>query len=242
MRIFSIVKYVGTSYKGWQRQNNEPSIEECIENCLLKIFSMQIIIYASGRTDAGVHALGQTFHFDIYEDIDVKKLQYSLNRLLPKDIHIIEMKKVSDDFHARFSSISKEYLYIINNHEDDPFMMPYCYDYYHKLDIHKMEQCSKLFIGEHCFQNFTSKPQDDWGFVRNIASISITEKDGFIYLDFVGNGFMRYMVRNIVGALLKCGSGHMSVEEINAILINPIRNIAPFKAPAKGLYLKRVNY
>lgn len=242
MRLLCVVKYVGTNYKGWQKQSHLPSIQQEIETILERIFSKQIIIYASGRTDAGVHALGQTFHFDIDENIDIVKLQYSLNRLLPKDIHIVSIKKVSNDFHARFSSVSKEYLYIINNGEEDPFMNEYCYNYFHNLDVSLLEACSKIFIGEHCFQNFTSKPQDDWGFIRTISSIKINKKGNLIYIDFIGNGFMRYMVRNIVGALIKVSSGSLSIEDIKKILISKNRQIAPFKVPATGLYLNKVNY
>lgn len=245
MRIFCIVKYVGTSYKGWQKQIGKPSVESTIEDKLSSIFNETIKVVASGRTDAGVHALGQTFHFDVSRSITQKelfKILYALNRLLPKDIHVLKMDIVNDDFHARFSSKSKEYLYVLNIGEEDPFMEPYCINIYRDLDIEKMKECAKEFIGTHNFQNFTSKDEDEDNYVRTIFDISFHKKKNLLIVKFSGDGFMRYMVRNLMGTLLQIGENKIDITDVKNILNNKNRVIVHYKAPAQGLYLYKVNY
>ena len=245
MRYFVVVSYRGTAFCGWQRQtvSKLPSIEETIEKVIARILSSEIKIYGSGRTDAGVHALGQTFHFDSPKELDEQKFAHSLNELLPKDIRILSVTKVADDFHARFNAKSKTYLYKIRNKKvSDPFSSDLEYTLGQKLDVEKMVEASKLFVGQHNFQNFTSKEQDDEKFVRNIGEIDIkTDKDN-IEISLTGNGFMRYMVRMIVGNLIQVGLGKLTAEDIKKELENPVRRPSSFKAPAYGLYLKEVKY
>ena len=245
MRYLAKVSYRGTAFCGWQKQtvSKLPSIEESIEKVLSRILSTNIKIYGSGRTDAGVHALGQTFHFDSPKELDVNRTAHSLNELLPEDIRILLLEKVSEDFHARFSAKSKTYLYKIRNCKvSDPFSSDLEYTLGQKLDVTKMVEASKLFIGEHSFQNFTSKEQDDEKFTRNIGKIDIKTKGNNIEILITGNGFMRYMVRMIVGNLIQVGLGKLSTEDIKKALENKERKPSSYKAPAYGLYLVEVRY
>lgn len=245
MRYFAVVSYRGTSFCGWQKQtvSKLPSIEETIEKVISRILSNETKIYGSGRTDAGVHALAQTFHFDSDKELDVKRFMNSLNELLPEDIRILSVEKVSDDFHARFSAISKTYLYKIRNSKvSNPFSFNLEYTLGQTLDVEKMVEASKLFIGEHNFQNFTSKEEDEQKFLRNIGEITIIPDKNNIEIILKGNGFMRYMVRMIVGNLIQVGLGKLTKEDIQEALNNPVRKPSSYKAPAHGLYLKEVIY
>ena len=245
MRYFAVVSYKGTSFCGWQKQtvSKLPSIEETIEKVISRILNSEIKIYASGRTDAGVHALGQTFHFDSPKEINKYRFLHSLNELLPLDIRVLSIKPVDDDFHARFSAKGKTYIYKIRNAQvSSPFKSDLEYTLGQELDVKAMVEASKLFEGEHNFQNFTSKEEDDAGFVRNISKIEITKHEDQIVILMTGNGFMRYMVRMIVGNLIQVGLGKITSEEIKKILEDPVRKPSSYKAPGYGLYLKEVLY
>jgi len=245
MRYLAVVSYRGTHFCGWQKQSVSklPSIEETIEKVLSRILNKQTKIYGSGRTDAGVHALGQTFHFDSDKELDIKKHIQSMNKLLPQDVRILSLDKVGDDFHARFSAKGKTYIYKIRNTKiSDPFSADLEYTLGQKLDLEQMKEASKIFVGKHNFQNFTSKETDDQKFSRNIGDFAIFSKNNNIEIYIKGDGFMRYMVRMIVGTLIQVGLGKMTIEEVKANLNNPVRSPSSHKAPAYGLYLKEVEY
>lgn len=245
MRYFAVVSYRGTTFCGWQKQtiSKLPSVEVTIETVISRILNNQTKIYGSGRTDAGVHALGQTFHFDSPKELDQYRFLHSLNELLPPEIRVLSLIIVKDDFHARFSAKGKTYIYKIRNSKlASPFESDLEYTLGQELDIEKMVEASKLFIGEHNFQNFTSKDEDDAGFVRNISEIQISKENEHIVMVMTGNGFMRYMVRMIVGTLIQVGLGKMTSEDIKKILEDPVRKPSSYKAPAYGLYLKEVLY
>lgn len=245
MRYLVVVSYRGTGFCGWQKQtvSKFPSIEETIEKVISRILSSETKIYGSGRTDAGVHALGQTFHFDSIKELDESRFMHSLNELLPEDIRILSIKKVSDDFHARFNAKSKTYLYKIRNSKvSDPFKSDLEWTLGQKLDVEKMVEASKIFIGEHNFQNFTSKEEDEQKFSRNIGEIAIKSDQDDIEITLKGNGFMRYMVRMIVGNLIQVGLGKMTSLDVKEALDSPNRKPSSYKAPAHGLYLKEVEY
>ena len=245
MRYLATVSYKGTAFCGWQKQtvSKLPSIEETIEQVISRILNIPIKIYGSGRTDAGVHAFGQTFHFDSPKELDKYRFLHSLNELLPLDIRVLELKSVADDFHARFNAKSKSYVFKIKNAPiSSPFTSDLEYTLGQELDVEKMVEASKLFIGEHNFQNFTSKEEDEAGFIRDLHHIEISCKNDNIIISLTGNGFMRYMVRMIVGNLIQVGLGKITSEEIKKILEDPVRKPSSYKAPAYGLYLKEVLY
>lgn len=242
MRYLFTVQYRGTNYAGWQIQPNGVSIQETIEKIFSTVLNEPTKIYASGRTDAGVHSLGQTFHANINKDINIGKFVYSINSLLPNDIHIIDVKEVNDDFHARYDVKRKIYSYYINVGEFDVFNEDKMYQFLRPLDIKKMNECLKIFLGEHNFQNFTSKDEDENNFIRTIYDAKLSEDKDIIKITLEGNGFMRYMVRFIVGTLIEVGLGKISVEEVKNILESKTRKIISYKSPACGLYLEKVIY
>lgn len=242
MKIFAIVAYKGTNYQGWQRQTNAPSIQEEIEKVLSRILNAEICISGSGRTDAGVHAKGQTFHFEINKEVDVEKLRYSCNCLLPKDIHIKEMKVVEDDFHARFNIKEKIYSYTISVGENNPFNNEFTFNYLKPLDVERLKEAFKPFNGKHNFQDFTSKEEDEGGFIRRV-NIEVEQDENIIKITFKGNGFMRYMIRFMVGAAIAVAEHREEVSFIEQHLdAKKPREIIMYKAPSEGLVLEEVKY
>jgi len=242
MRLLAVVEYDGTSYAGWQYQPDQISVQETIEKAISQIRNTQTKIFGSGRTDAGVHAYGQTFHFDIEEERDLDKFRHSINCVLPKDIRVKSLKAVRSDFHARLSAKEKTYRYVLNLKEQSAFTDKYEQVLDGKLDIKEMKKCAKLFEGKHNFQNFTTKEEDEDNFVRTIYRIQIEEFDYHLHITFVGTGFMRYMVRLIVGTLIQVGKGKLSVRDVDEILYKKERQPVSWKAEAKGLFLVEVKY
>lgn len=235
MRLLLTFSYDGSKFKGFQRQNKERSVQKDIEDALKMIYHQDIEIKGAGRTDAGVHALGQCAHFDIYEHIPF--LKNKLNNVL-KNIKIKRVKEVSPEFHARFSAIEKVYEYKISFKEnDDP-------NYYlfvkRDLDIDKMIQASKVFCGSHNFQNFVSGTRDNYE--TYINGIFFKKAKNRLVIEFVGMGFYRYMVRNLVGALLSVGEGKTEIKELKKMVDHPeIEKRLPTASP-NGLYLKKIIY
>lgn len=242
MRYLAFLSYDGTSYDGWQIQVSPGSIQEEVEKVLSTILNTPTKVYASGRTDKGVHAIRQAMHFDAKEIKDLGKFTYSVNSLLPDDIQIVELKVVDPTFQARYDVKSKTYEYFINVGRYDVFNRNYIYQFLRPLDINKINECLKLFLGEHNFKNFTSKDEDKSNFVRTIYDASISKDKDIIKITFTGNGFMRYMVRMLVGTLIEVGLGRLSIDEVNAILDEKTRKVVSYKAPANGLYLVDVTY
>ena len=244
MRILAIVKYKGTHYAGWQRQPNVISIQEVIEKELSKYFNREITIYGAGRTDAGVHALGQRFHFDVdVTELDIDRLLYSLNKMLPDDISIEDMEEVDSDFHARYSAKAKIYNYLISFEAKSPFFYETCYLCPKKFDVELFKEAMNLFIGKHNFKNFTSKEEDKDNFVREIYSIECELGEEGVIVVLKGNGFMRYMIRFIIGYSLDVASNKYPLESIDELLDEDSpREIVSSKAPSSGLTLLGVEY
>ena len=242
MRILAIVEYDGTSYAGWQYQLNQISVQETIERAISQIRNQPTKIYGSGRTDAGVHAYGQTFHFDIEVPRDLENFRHSINCVLPNDIHVKSLTYVKDDFHARLSAVEKTYEYVINLHEPSAFNYKYETLVDEPLDIEEMEKAAKIFVGTHCFQNFTTKEEDEDNFVRTISKIEFIKENNQLIIRFTGDGFMRYMIRLLVGALIQVGRHKITVEHLQNVLNSSTRLPVSYKAEAKGLYLVEVKY
>lgn len=240
MRYFMKFSYNGSKFSGYQKQVDKRTVQGDIESVLSKIFNEKICVVASGRTDAGVHAYNQCLHFDSLKVFDFDKLRFSLNSLL-KNIYIKELYSVSDDFHARYDVKSKEYLYKINIGEFDPINEEYVFQYNSELDIKKMKDASAVLIGEHDFRSFTSLDYEK-NCVRTIFSIDIYLKGNILYIDFVGSGFLKYMVRNIVGLLIEIGSSKKKYDDVKEILDAKDRKKAGICAESCGLYLVNVNY
>lgn len=243
MRYLMVFSYDGSKYYGYQKQPNKNSVQAEIERVLTIINSNnKVKINASGRTDSGVHALNQKAHFDLIKQISCEKLRNSVNKMLPSSIYIKEIKETEEDFHARFNVFKKEYTYKINVGEYSPIDCNYIYQYNKPLDIKKMQEASTYMIGEHDFTSFTKGNEEKESFVRNIYSINIENINDIISITFCGSGFLRYMVRNMVGSLIEVGNGLRKPKDIQKILRAKDRTKAGITAPACGLYLSNVFY
>ena len=246
MRYLITISYDGTLFSGYQKQPKERTIQSELEKALKEINGgKKVDVHASGRTDAGVHALNQKVHFDLETKITTDKLVKGLNSLLPKDIYVKNAIEVKEDFHARFSAIGKEYIYILNMGEYNPIERNYVYQYNKKLDVVEMERAMKYLEGEHNFKSFTKTDEEKDDYVRTISQTNLIRDSKDLYkitLLLVGTGFLRYMVRNIVGTLINVGEGKIKSEEVIEILKKEDRKAAGKTANPEGLYLKNVFY
>ena len=246
MRYFMSFSYDGSKYNGYQKQPSTRTVQREIESALKKINSNKSVnISAAGRTDAGVHAYNQKAHFDLDTSVDCNNLRKSLNSLIPPDIYIKGIVNVDDDFHSRFNAKAKEYIYKINLGMYNPIEKDYIYQYNKKLDISEMERALKYIEGTHDFRSFTKIDEEKDDYVRTIVQTNLIREIknvNLITISILGTGFMRYMVRNIVGLLIEIGEGKHKSEDIIKILEAKDRTKAGICAPACGLYLKDVYY
>lgn len=245
MKVLGICSYRGTNYYGWQKQIGFVSVQEKIEEVLSKVYDSQINIQGSGRTDAGVHALKQYFHYVTDKTKDLNQLTYALNKMLPDDIKIISLKVVNDDFHARYNATKKIYEYRILLTNKDPFSYDLAYIYPMQLDVTAFIDALNRFVGKHNFQDFTSKEEDEGNFVRTVYDVEVIREKNkeLIRVIFTGNGFMRYQIRNMIGAAISVANGKEKMSFIDNHLKNgKSREIIAYKAPANGLYLVDVIY
>lgn len=241
MRYKAIVMYDGTMFHGFQIQEDLRTVQLEIEKVLKVVTKKETKIYPAGRTDTGVHALGQVFHFDYEVEMKEWQIKNAINSRLPKDIYVKHINIVNDDFHARYQATKKSYQYVINLNEFNPLNKNYCYYYKYKLDINKMIEASKVFIGEHDFKSFTKNHKIE-NTVRTIYDINFDIDNNVIKINFIGNGFLHNMVRIIVAMLLEVGNNRLTIEDLQNAMDNKDRKFAPKLAPANGLYLMNVEY
>ncbi|MDD2435042.1 MAG: tRNA pseudouridine(38-40) synthase TruA [Bacilli bacterium] len=246
MRYLMSFSYDGSKYKGYQKQPKVKTVQGEIEKVLKTINNNEKVdITASGRTDAGVHALNQKAHFEMDIDITVEKLKQSMNSMLPKDIYVRKIEVVIDTFHARFNAKAKEYIYKINMGEYDPIEKDYICQYCKKLDIVEMERALKYLEGTHNFKSFSKADEEKDDFERTIVQTNLirdVKNVNKLTISFLGTGFLRYMVRNIVGTLIEIGEGKRKSEDIIGIINAEDRRKAGITANPEGLYLKDVFY
>lgn len=242
---FCVVSYLGAAYYGFERQKNHPTIQGKIEECLEAILHEKISINASGRTDAMVNAKGQTFSFRSSSSLlnDKSRFLYAMNRVLPGDISILSIREMNESFHARFSAKQKTYSYSLHIGEKDPFL---CYEVAmlgeRNFDFSLFQAACLLFLGKHCFQDFTPKSEDGFLFYREIYDVSFSSDDFAFRVNFTGDGFMRYQVRTMVGAAIKVALGKMTLNDLRERIDSKERRILSYKAPAEGLCLEKVFY
>ena len=246
MKYFMTFSYDGTNFNGYQKQPRKRTVQREIEDVLKEINdNKSVTISASGRTDAGVHALNQKAHFNMDIKISPERLIKGMNSLLPSDIYVKNICNVDDDFHARFDAIGKEYIYIINMGEYNPIERNYVYQYCKKLDVAAMERGLKYLEGTHDFKSFVKTDEKITDYVRTISQAILTRdtKDiNKLVITFVGTGFLRYMVRNMVGLIIEVGEGKRKPEDIISIFESKNRRVAGKTAPSCGLYLRNVFY
>lgn len=243
MRYLIRFSYDGTGFSGYQKQPGERTVEGMLENALYNINNhTETRIFSSGRTDRGVHALGQVAHFDIDVNITLYKLKCALNSLLPEDIHVLSTEIVDKNFHARYNAISKTYIYKINVGEYSPIDRNHVYQYCKDLNFDNMRLAINDFLGEHDFKPFVSEEAIKSSYVRTIYSVDMKKEGDIITISFTGNGFMKYQVRNMVGVLIKIGSGKLTTDSVKNILNGTMDKSKIITAKSSGLYLKEVVY
>jgi len=238
------VEYDGTDYCGWQWQKNGLSLQQVIEEAIGRITGEKIRINGSGRTDSGVHALGQVANFHTNSILPERSLLLGINSLLPPDIAVRELEEADPEFHARFSVRSKVYLYYICNRPVRPVReRRYSWFIWEPLRVEKMREALTVFQGRHDFTSFCSTHTDSADHVRTILGATLEKDAGeMITISIEADGFLRYMVRTLVGTLAYAGLGKCTQAEVSAILEAKDRRKAKLTAPPQGLFLKQVNY
>lgn len=237
------LSYDGSNYKGWQVQPGKKSLQATIETAFSTLYKTKIEVVASGRTDTGVHALGQVFHYDVFQEIPEKRIVKGINSLLPKDIRILKLEKVDSEFHARYLAQSKIYEYRVNLGCYDLFQRNYCLQFNQRVDVSLIKAVLKVFVGTHDFTSFnTTTLKENHNQVRTIEKFSVKEVDDLLIFTIQGSGFLRYMIRMLIGTTLEVGRGKLSIDEVKIMLEKQEKGVCRYKAGAEGLYLKRVIY
>jgi len=244
MRIKCTVAYDGTLFSGYQVQPNKRTVQCELEAALAKLHKGdRIRVSASGRTDAGVHAIGQVIHFDTSMELPEDKWKLALNSLLPDDIVVKQTEEVALDFHARFDTVGKEYRYFIQlTKQRDPFKRNYAYQFAYPLNFAAISEAKQYLLGTHDFTSFCSARTEIEDRVRTLETIEFFEENGLLVFRFVGNGFLYNMVRILVGTLLEIGGGKREPYHLKEMLEKKDRRLAGKTAPGQGLYLWEVFY
>jgi tRNA pseudouridine38-40 synthase len=240
-----VIEYDGTAYHGWQRQKDAPTVQGTIEGVLETVTGRSVTLIGSGRTDAGVHALNQVANFQVDTKLTPGIFRRALNSLLPSDIVIKTCEEVDHGFHARYDALSKVYDYrILHRPIPAALFRQYAWHIRKTLDLSAMGEAIPCLKGENDFSAFeaTGSPRSDS--VRTVMGVDLSSEDGGDYLVFSieANGFLRFMVRNIVGTLVEVGLGKMSPKQFQDVLVSRDRAQAGITAPAHGLFLREVKY
>lgn len=240
MRYLMKVSYDGSGFYGFQRLNDYRTVQKVLEEALGVINKGEVLVKGASRTDKGVHAYGQMIHFDIDYDIPVDRLMYAVNRILDNDIRVLDCKKVGNDFHARFNVKRKKYVYKINLGDFDCLKSRFFLQVYGKLDIDKMRECAKVFLGCHDFRNFVAGERDNY--LMCVEDIKFNMNNDILEIEFLGKSFYRYMVRNMVGAMLEVGMHKKEICDVSKMLDDYMIKKQMMTAPACGLYLMDIEY
>ena len=237
------VAYDGSRYKGWQRLGFEHTVQGKLEEVLSQMFDQKIEIVGAGRTDAGVHALGQVANFKTNAAAAPEEIKNYLNRYLPDDISIVEARQAEDGFHARYMASAKIYCYRIwNRPEPNPYHRKYSLHITQKLDLTRLRQAAREIVGRHDFSAFTTAKSKKKSMVREIYGIWAEETEGFVEIRIRGNGFLHNMVRRMVGTLIEISAGRLEAEKLLELLEKGDRSGVPRVAEAKGLFLEKVEF
>jgi tRNA pseudouridine38-40 synthase len=249
MNFKLLIQYDGTEFHGWQTQEGQRTVQGELMRVLSLLDDRPVAVHGSGRTDAGVHAEGQIASVQLQREMTPAKLRNAINGNLARDLRVLSAEVAPEDFHARYSAISKTYLYRLVH---DPVMSPFWSRFAHQearpIDLERMRECARLFIGEHDWTAFSAAQADAESRVRRITDLVISASwdvrglCDLIEFKVTANGFLRYMVRSIVGTLLAAGRGEIEADTIQRAIREGDRNLAGATAPACGLTLLRVQY
>ena len=238
-----IVEYDGTNYSGWQKQPKRKTVQQEIETAIFKITKEKTVVFGSGRTDTGVHALGQVANFNTSSNLTVTQFQKGLNTFLPDDISIIKVKEVPDKFHSQFSSKSKIYLYtILNRDYRSALLENRVWRVNSSLNLKDMELASQYLLGIHDFKVFAHAGLKVKSTVRTVRKVKFSRKKDIINFEIEADGFLKRMVRMIIGTLVQVGKERITPGDFKKILDSGIKNKYVYTAPPQGLFLKKVKY
>ncbi len=244
-----LIQYDGTDFHGWQVQENQRTVQGELQRVLSLLEDAEVGVAGSGRTDAGVHAEGQVANVNLARSFTPDKLRGAINGNLWRDLRILQVEKVSDDFHARFSARGKTYVYrVVNAPVISPFWTRFAHHEARPLDVSKMNEVSRVFLGKHDWTAFYSANSDAQTRVRTITEFSVESvwdsraNASTIEFRITGDGFLRYMVRSIVGTMLEVGRGEKDSDTIQTTIVSGDRDLAGATAPANGLTLVKVFY
>ncbi|MHB8110316.1 MAG: tRNA pseudouridine(38-40) synthase TruA [Syntrophorhabdaceae bacterium] len=241
--ISLVLEYEGTNYHGWQCQRNGITVEEIVRSAIEKMFKHPAKIYSAGRTDAGVHAMGQVINFVTERSIPLTGIERGLNSMLPQDIRVRSANERDLSFHARYSAKSKTYIYSIHNAtRHSPFSVRYSWNIPFSLEAAAMNNAVRLVVGRHDFSSFKKKNEPYRNCEREVLHARVQRRGPYIYVVIEATGFLRYMVRNIVGTLSLVGMGKISLDDFRGIIDAKDRDYAGPTAPPQGLFLRRVRY
>lgn len=244
-----LIQYDGTDFHGWQVQENQRTVQGELERVLQLLADAPVHVSGSGRTDAGVHAEGQTANFRLHKPFEPERLRAAINGNLWKDVRVMNVEKADEDFHARFSAVGKTYVYrVINAPTISPFWSRYALHEGRPLNLGKMQETSRLFLGRHDWTAFASARADVETFVRTVTQLDVETiwdtraNAAIVQFTVSSDGFLRYMVRSIVGTLLAVGRGEIAPETVQTAIVTGERQLAGATAAAHGLTLYKVHY
>ncbi len=249
MNFKLLIQYDGTDFHGWQVQEGQRTVQGELERVVGMLEDAKVHVVGSGRTDAGVHAEGQIANVRLNRSFTPDKLRLAINGNMWRDMRVIRAEKCADEFHARFSAKIKTYVYrVVNAPVMSPFWLRYAHHEARPLDVARMNDAARLFLGEHDWQAFSSARSDVENRVRTVMNFSVESfwdvRAGAAIIEFriAANGFLRYMVRSIVGTMLEVGRGEKDFDTIQTAIVSGDRDLAGQTAPANGLTLLKVDY
>lgn len=235
------LEYDGANFSGWQWQPRDRTVQGTLQHAIAKLLQETPKIYAAGRTDAGVHALGQVANFKTASALDLNSIRSGLNSYLPSDVVVLEAEEVGTDFHARYSAVKRVYRYVISK-RFRAIGRNYSWFCKYDLDLEKIRQASRHLIGEHVFAAFCRESEEEPHYLSSVESLNWSETEDEVILQICANRFLHSMVRIIVGTMVDVGRGRLHPDQVKNILESRDRNRAGFSVPPQGLFLERVYY
>ena len=243
MRMALMVEYDGSQYHGWQAQTGLRTVQQVLESALSEVATVGVSVVCAGRTDTGVHATSQVIHFDCEKERTIRAWIHGANSFLPKDVCVKWGKEMPDEFHARYSAVSRRYRYVIYNALMRPALMRGNVTWqYRQLDHRLMDEASQFLLGEQDFTSFRSVECQSKTPMRNVHRLQVTRHGDLVVIDISANAFLHHMVRNIAGVLIAVGSGRRPVSWVSEVLVAKDRKLGAETAPPYGLYLVDVVY